>query len=108
MKDYVQEHRAEVKVVQADWLRQCGEERSLLTASHGYLLPLSDLTAPPARLSPDKQDAHQASTAQGGQGGESGGAQAAHGVNASGEDGKESVAAIGSQAPKHQALKGFW
>ena len=111
MKDYVQEHRAEVKIVQADWLRQCGEERSLLTASSGYLLPLSSLTAPPARLSPHKLDAHQrgsAGTAQGGQGGDSGFAQTAHGATGKGEEGEEPGAAVGSQPPKHQALKGFW
>ena len=110
VKDYVQEHRSEVKLVQADWLRQCGEERSLLSASHSFLLPLSSLTAPPARLSPDKLQPHRslAATSNGGPGGGDDGAQVGQGVPGGGEEAESSGAAAGSQPPQHQALKGFW
>lgn len=110
VKDYVQEHRAEVKVVQADWLRSCGELRTLLIASNGYSLPLSSLMAPPARLSPDKQEAQrgQAGTKDGGQGVDSSGPQARQRGSDGGEEGEDAGAAVGSQGPKHQALKGFW
>ena len=110
VKDYVQEHRSGVKVVQADWLRQCGKERSLLTASHNHLVPLSSLTAPPARLSPDKQEAQKvpAGSTGGGQEADSGGPQAEQKASGAGVDGDECEVAVGSQAPKHQALKGLW
>ena len=113
MKDYVQEHRSAVKVVKANWLRQCGKERSLLAASHDYLVPLSSLTAPPARLvpvSPDKQEAQKVSAGPigGGQEVDSGGPQAGQKASGGGLEGDECEAAVGSQAPKHQALKGLW
>ena len=111
VKDYVQEHRSGVKVVQADWLRQCGEQRSLLPAFHDYLVPLSSLTAPPARLvSPDKQEAQKvpAEVTGAGQEADSGDPQAGHQAPGGGTDGDECEAAVGSQAPKHQALKGLW
>ncbi|KAL3155606.1 hypothetical protein ABBQ38_010860 [Trebouxia sp. C0009 RCD-2024] len=113
VKEYVQEHRSGVKVVRADWLRQCGEERSLLPASSDYIMPLSSLTAPPARLvplSPDKQEAQrvQAGVSGGGQGADNGVLQAGQKAAGGGEEGDECEAAVGSQAPKHQALKGLW
>lgn len=113
MKDYVQDHRSEVKVVTAAWLKQCGEVRSLLPASADYLVPLSSFTAPPARLvplSPDKQEAQRvlAGLSGGGPGPDDGGLQAGQKASGSGEQGDEGEAAVGSQAPKHQALKGFW
>ena len=110
VKDYVQEHRSGVKVVQADWLRQCGEERCLLTASHHHYVLLSSLIAPPARLSPDKQEAQKvpAESTGGGQEADSGGPQAGQKACGAGVDGDECEAAAGSQAPKHQALKGLW
>lgn len=113
MKDHVQEHRSGVKIVKAGWLRQCGEERSLLPASAAYLVPLSSLTAPPARLvplSPDKQEAQrvQAGVSGGGQGAVDGGLRAGQRGSGGGEEGDECEAAVGSQAPKHQALKGLW
>lgn len=114
VKDYVQEHRSGVKVVQADWLRQCGEQRSLLAASSNYLVPPSSLTAPPARLvplSPDKQEAQkvQAGVSGGGQGADNGGLQAGQKACGGGEEGGDDCeAAVGSQPPKHQALKGLW
>ena len=113
VKDFVQEHRSGVKVVKADWLRQCGEERSLLPASSEYLVPLSSFTAPPARLvplSPDKQEAQrvQAEVSRGGPGADDGGVQAGQKGFGGGEEGDECDAAVGSQAPKHQALKGLW
>ena len=113
VKDFVQEHRFGVKVVKAEWLRQCGEERSLLPASSEYLVPLSSFTAPPARLvplSPDKQEAQrvQAEVSRGGPGADDGGVQAGQKGSEGGEEGDECDAAVGSQAPKHQALKGLW
>ena len=110
MKEYVQQHRSEVKVVQADWLRLCGEQRSLLAASNGYVVPLATLAAPPAHSSPDKQDQAQgkAGGSECGQRGQNGGELTGHGLLSGGEEGGESQAAGASQAPKHQALKGFW
>lgn len=112
VKDYVQEQRSGVKIVQADWLRQCGEQRSLLPASQDYLVPLSSLTpAPPARLvSPDKQEAQKAPAGLMGAGQEadSGDPQAGQHAPGGGTDGDDCEAAVGSQAPKHQALKGLW
>ena len=113
VKDYVQEHRSGVKVVKADWLRQCGKGRSLLAASHNYVVPLSALTAPPARLvpvSPDKQEAQKvpAGLTGGGQEDDSGAAQPGQKASGGGVEGDEYEAAVGSQAPKHQALKGLW
>ncbi|KAL0048805.1 hypothetical protein WJX82_011551 [Trebouxia sp. C0006] len=110
MKDYVQQHRSEVKVVQADWLRSCGQQRSLLAASNGYLVPLATLSAPQPRSSPGKQDGPQGKSgaSEGGQGGRNGGGTAGNGLLSSGEEDGESQGAGASQAPKHQALKGFW
>lgn len=113
MKDYVQEHRSGVKVVKASWLRQCGKERTLLAASHNHLMLLSSLTAPPARLvpvSPDKQEAQKvpAGVTDGGQEADSGGPQAGQMASGDGVKGDEYEAAVGSQAPRHQALKGLW
>ena len=110
MKDYVQQHRSEVKVVQADWLQSCGQRRSLLAASNGYLVPLATLTAPQPRSSPGKQDRLQGQpgVSEGGQGGRNSGGTAGHGLLSGGEEGGESQGAGASQAPKHQALKGFW
>ncbi len=110
MKDYVQQHRSEVKVVQADWLRSCGQQRCLLAASNGYLVPLATLTAPQPGSSPGKQDRPQGKPVvpEGGQGGRNGGGTAGHGLLSGCEEGGESQGAGASQAPKHQALKGFW
>ena len=110
MKDYVQQHRSEVKVVQADWLRSCGQQRSLLAASNGYLVPLATLSAPQPRSSPGKQDGPQGKSgaSEGGQGGRNGGGTAGNGLLSGDEEGGESQGAGASQAPKHQALKGFW
>lgn len=110
VKDYVQEHRSGVKVVQADWLRQCGKQRSLLPASHNYLVPLSSLTAPPARLVSDKQEVQKvpAGLMGAGQEADSGDPHAGQQAPGGGADVDECEAAVGSQAPKHQALKGLW
>lgn len=110
MKDYVQQHRSEVKVVQADWLRSCGQQRCLLAASNGYLVTLATLTAPQPGSSPGKQDRPQGKPVvpEGGQGGRNGGGTAGHGLLSGYEEGGESQGAGASQAPKHQALKGFW
>ena len=111
VKDYVQEHRSGVKVVQADWLRQCGEQRSLLAASSNYLVPPSSLTAPPARLvplSPDKQEAQKVQAGVRVQGADNGGLQAGQKACGGGEEGDDCEAAVGSQPAKHQALKGLW
>lgn len=113
VKDYVQEHRSGVKVVKADWLRQCGKEHSLVAASHEHLVSLSTLAAPPARLvpvSPDKQEAQKfpAGLTGGGQEADSGAAQFGQKASGGGVEGDEHAAAVGSQAPKHQALKGLW
>ncbi|DBA89074.1 hypothetical protein WJX77_001689 [Trebouxia sp. C0004] len=110
MKAYVQQHRSEVQVVQADWLRSCGQQRSLLAASNGYLVPLATLTAPQPRSSPGKQEQPQGkpSVSEGGQGGRNSGGTAGHGLLSGGEEGAETQGPGASQAPKHQALKGFW
>ena len=110
VKQYVQQHRSEVKVVQANWLRSCGDQRSLLAAANGYLVPLDTLTAPQQKsASPDNPGQQSKAEAAGsGQGGENGGANVGLGLASGGENGGEAGAVPGSQAPKHQALKGFW
>ena len=106
----MQQHRSQVRVVTADWLRGCGELRSLLPASNGYLVPLATLTAPQGRPSPGKQDPLQGDmgVAVGGQARRSGGEAAGQGLLSGGEEGAEPDPPGGSQAAKHQALKGFW
>jgi len=110
VKDYVQQHRSEVKVVQADWLRRCGDLRSLLAASNGYLVPLTTLSAPQPRSSPEKQAQQQgkAGASEGGRGVENGGGTAGQELLSGVEEAAESGAAGASQAAKHQALQGFW
>ena len=107
VKDYVQQHRSEVKVVRADWLRCCGQQRSLLAASNGYLMPLATLAAPAPHVSPDKQD-QTCGTAEGDQVGQKGGGVAGQRLLSNGQNGEDSGAMAASQAPKHQALQGYW
>lgn len=104
VKDHAQHHRGHVKVVQGDWLRQCGQERRHLPAVNGFLIPLATLTAP---LAPKPaSDGNR-------------GVQPVQGAAPEGEVVKPDGAGAGeekqnegeltaSQAPVNQALKGFW
>ena len=95
-------------MVQAQWLRSCGDQRTLLTAANGYLVPLDTLTAPVQRSSPDKKGQQGRAEAGGGHEGEKGGATAGQGHAGGDEEPFDLYAVQDSLAPKHQALKGFW
>ena len=95
-------------MVQAQWLRSCGDQRTLLTAANGYLVPLDTLTAPVQRSSPDKQGQQGRKEGGGGHEGENGVSTAGQGHAGGGEELFDLEAVQNSLASKHQALKGFW
>lgn len=103
--------------MKGEWLRQCGEEKRLLPAADGYLIPLTDLTAnlPAARNAATADASALSSTgqrpAQQGAADRVGGASqepAGVGRGSAGEGQQGSAELTASQAPANQALKGFW
>lgn len=112
VKDHANHHRGQVKVVQGDWLRRCGQERRLLPAVNGFLIPLATLAAPlapkPASSSPHGAGSRGLQQAAGARPGS--GKVSANGEGAvASEEGQQNGGDVtASQAPVNQALRGFW
>lgn len=106
VKEHAKQHRGQVKVVQGDWLRQCGQQRRLLPAVGAFLIPMATLTAP--------SSSKPTSSSPRGVGNR--GLQHPHGVGvecceldgASVAEEKQNGGPTASQAPVNQALKGYW